>query len=223
MSRHREDSSELRHELLSAARSIAGAGLDVGTAGNLSVRCARGSASGFLITPSGMPYPALAAEDLVFVGDGSAVIGTRQPSTEWRMHDAIYAARPELEAIVHTHSTHATALACQRQTIPAFHYMVAVAGGIDIRCADYATFGTVELAERAVAALEHRRACLLAHHGLIACGTSLARAVTLAAEVEHLARTYLAARVLGEPPTLSSDEMSIVLERFRSYGQTSAG
>jgi L-fuculose-phosphate aldolase len=215
---NREDSSELRRELIAAACLLSSAGLNAGTAGNVSVRCSCGPRAGFLITPSGVAYAALAPDDLVFIDATGAVVGSRQPSSEWRMHEAIYAARREMGAIVHTHSVHATALACQQVGIPAFHYMVAAAGGTDIRCAKYATFGTQELAERAVAALEDRRACLLAHHGVIACGSSLASAMTLAGEVEHLARTYLAARAIGEPPQLPPEEMARVLERFKSYG-----
>jgi L-fuculose-phosphate aldolase len=214
----REDSSELRREVIAAACSIASAGLNVGTAGNVSVRCSCGPRAGFLITPSGIPYTKLASDDLVFIDATGAVLGSQPPSSEWRMHEAIYTARPAFEAIVHTHSVHATALACQRLGIPAFHYMVAAAGGSEIRCAEYATFGTQELAERALAALEDRLACLLAHHGVIACGSSLAGALALAGEVEHLARTYLAARAIGEPPQLPPEEMARVLERFKSYG-----
>jgi L-fuculose-phosphate aldolase len=215
---NREDSSELRRELIAAACLLSSAGLNAGTAGNVSVRCNCGPRAGFLITPSGVAYAALAPDDLVFIDATGAVVGSRQPSSEWRMHEAIYAARREMGAIVHTHSVHATALACQQVGIPAFHYMVAAAGGTDIRCAEYATFGTQELAERAVAALDGRLACLLAHHGVIACGRSLASAMALAGEVEHLARTYLAARAIGEPPQLPPEEMVRVLERFKSYG-----
>jgi L-fuculose-phosphate aldolase len=215
---NREDSSELRRELIAAACLLSSAGLNAGTAGNVSVRCSCGPRAGFLITPSGVAYAALAPDDLVFIDATGAVVGSRQPSSEWRMHEAIYAARREMGAIVHTHSVHATALACQQVGIPAFHYMVAAAGGTDIRCAEYATFGTQELAERAVAALDGRLACLLAHHGVIACGRSLASAMALAGEVEHLARTYLAARAIGEPPQLPPEEMARVLERFKSYG-----
>ena len=156
----------------------------------------------------------------MFVGDDGRATGRCEPSSEWRFHAAIYAARPELHAVVHTHSTHATALACQGLGIPAFHYMVAVAGGNDIRCAEYATFGTQALADNALAALQdRRRACLLAHHGVIACGDSLDAALALAVEVENLARTYVVVRTLGEPRLLDRAEMERVLERFSTYGQ----
>ncbi len=155
---------------------------------------------------------------------GGTAHGGLEPSSEWRFHRDIYAVRPEFAAIVHTHSPHATALACHGRGIPAFHYMVAVAGGADIRCAPYATFGTQALSDYAVAALAGRRACLLAHHGVVACGQSLDQALALAIEVEHLARVYLAALALGEPPRLDAAEMERVLERFQHYGpQNAAG
>ncbi len=215
-----EDGPALRAALIDTARAMNAAGINVNKAGNVSVRCRRGAHEGLLITPTGMPYEELAGEDLVFLrlADGAAS-GTRQRSSEWRFHFDALRTRPEFHAVVHTHSPHATALSCHGIGIPAFHYMVAVAGGSDIRCAPYATFGTQELSDRAMAALDERRACLLAHHGVIACGASLAAALRLAVEVEHLARIYLAARALGEPPTLSAAEMAAVLEKFASYGQ----
>jgi len=146
-------------------------------------------------------------------------VGRCEPSSEWRFHAAIYRAREDLEAVVHTHSLHATALACQGLAIPAFHYMVAVAGGADIRCAEYATFGTQALADNVLIALEGRRACLLAHHGVIACGATLESAFALAVEVENLAHTYVVVRGLSEPRLLPAEEMDRVLERFRTYGQ----
>ena len=199
------------------------AGINVNTSGNVSARCTRGARKGFLITPSALTYDELAAEDLVFVDDAQATTGTHQPSSEWRFHFSIYAARTDAGAIVHTHSPHATALACQHLDIPPFHYMVAIAGGSDIRCAPYATFGTQQLADHALAALENRRACLLAHHGVITCGADLQSALALAVEVENLARTYIAVRALGPPKLLTADEMERVLERFRTYGRASAG
>jgi L-fuculose-phosphate aldolase len=222
-----EDSRAVREDVIATARAMNAAGINVNKSGNVSVRCMRKGAEGFLVTPTGVPYADLQPDDLVFIplkaGAGGAlppgVSGTRAPSSEWRFHHDILLARPEFAAIVHTHSQAATALACHHLGIPAFHYMVAVAGGADIRCAPYATFGTQALSEHAVAALEDRRACLLAHHGVIACERSLARALALAIEVEHLAGMYLRARQLGEPPTLSAREMARVLERFANYGQ----
>ncbi len=214
-----EDSTELRRAVIATAVTMNAAGINVNISGNVSARCARGARTGFVITPSGLPYDELAAADLVFVDNAEATIGVRQPSSEWRFHHTIYTARDDVGAIVHTHSPHATALACQQLDIPPFHYMVAVAGGSDIRCAPYATFGTQQLADHALAALEGRRACLLAHHGVIACGADLKRAFALAVEVENLARTYIAVRALGTPNLLADDEMSRVLERFAAYGQ----
>jgi L-fuculose-phosphate aldolase len=199
------------------------AGINVNKSGNVSVRSARGTRPGYLLTPSGIPYERLTTDDLVFVDPSGVVTGTRTPSSEWRFHSAIYAARDDIGAIVHTHSPHATALACQGLGIPAFHYMVAAAGGVDIRCAAYATYGTQELADRALAALEARRACLLAHHGVIACGAGLDEALALAIEVENLARTYVVVRSLGEPQLLGQEEMARVLARFEDYGQPPVG
>ena len=214
-----EDSAALRRAVIGAAVAMNAAGINVNTSGNVSARCIRGARAGFLITPSRLPYDQLAAGDLVFVDDAESTIGDCRPSSEWRFHFGIYAARADVGAIVHTHSPHATALACQQLDIPSFHYMVAVAGGNDIRCAPYATFGTQELADHALAALESRRACLLAHHGVIACGVDLDGAFALAVEVENLAQTYIAVRALGAPKLLSDDEMRRVLERFAAYGQ----
>jgi L-fuculose-phosphate aldolase len=218
-----EDSPELRRAMIATASAMNAAGINVNKAGNVSVRCTRGSRAGHLLTPTGIPYERLATDDLTFIDSAGGVTGSRTPSSEWRFHGAIYAARDDVDAIVHTHSAHATALACQGLGIPAFHYMVAAAGGIDIRCADYATYGTQELADRALAALEGRRACLLAHHGVIACGTGLDQALALAIEVENLARTYVIVRSLGEPRLLDPDEMARVLARFEDYGQPPVG
>jgi L-fuculose-phosphate aldolase len=187
-------------------------GLAPGTTGNVSLRLD----DGMLITPSGVPYDLMTREDLVEVdGRGRPRGGT--PSTEWRLHQGLYAARPEIGAIVHTHSRHATALSCLRRGIPAFHYMVAAAGGDDIRCADYATFGSAELAVSAAAALAGRRACLLANHGAVALGADLRAALLLAIEVENLAAQYAAALQIGEPVILDASEMARVHERFRTY------
>ncbi len=218
-----EDSIELRRAVIDTARAMNGAGINVNKAGNVSVRCVRGRQAGLLITPTGLDYDELQPAELPFLrlADGAATGGC-EPSSEWRFHLDIHRARPELAAIVHTHSPSATALACHGRGIPAFHYMVAAAGGADIRCAPYATFGTQQLSDLALAALTGRKACLLAHHGVIACEASLAQALALAIEVEHLARMYLAALALGEPPRLSEEEMARVLARFEHYGQPRA-
>ena len=169
-----------------------------------------------------MPYASIMAADIVAMpvaGRSDAARGARRPSSEWRFHRDIYRARSDAEAIVHTHAPFATSLACLQRGIPAFHYMVAVAGGDDIRCAPYATFGTQALSDRAVAALEGRRACLLANHGMIAIGASLGAALALAVEVETLSEMYWRARQLGEPVLLSAAEMRVVVAKFGSYGQ----
>jgi len=220
-----EDGPELRRAVIDTARAMNAAGINVNKAGNVSARCRRGARDGFVVTPSGVPYRELDPEDIVFVTDAGDVAGKQAPSSEWRFHRDIYAARPEFGAIVHTHSPHATALACHGRGLPAFHYMVATAGGADIRCAPYATFGTQALSDHALRALAGRSACLLAHHGVIACGPDLEQALALAIEVEHLAGIYLAACTLGEPAQLDADEMQRVLQRFATYGTlaTSSG
>lgn len=201
-----------RRLLLDTARRMAALGLAPGTSGNVSIRVD----DGMLITPSGVSYDEMTREELVEV-DGHGRTRGGAPSTEWRLHQGLYASRPEVAAIVHTHSRHATALSCLRRGIPAFHYMVAIAGGDDIRCAAYATFGTAELAASAAAALAGRRACLLANHGAVALGGDLASALRLAVEVENLAAQYTAALALGEPIILDAAEMARVRERFRGY------
>lgn len=195
-------------------------GLSPGKSGNLSIRMREG----MLITPTGVSYATMTARDLVALAfDGTRRPGALLPSSEWPFHAAIYQAKPEAQAIVHTHSLHATALACLGRGIPAFHYMVAVAGAEDIRCAPYATFGSTELAAHAVAALDgKRRACLLANHGQVAIGRTIEAALALAQEVETLAAQYGAALALGAPALLEADEMARVLEKFATYGQQPA-
>lgn len=220
-----EDSRELRAAVIATALAMNTAGINVNKSGNVSARCARGGVAGFVITPTGLPYAQLSPADLAFVplrDDGESEVhaqGPRAPSSEWRFHHDIYRARPEFGAVVHTHSAHATALACLGEAIPAFHYMVAAAGGADIRCAPYATFGTQELSAHALAALQDRKACLLAHHGVIACGRDLDAALALAIEVENLARIYGEVRKLGAVRVLPGDEMERVIEKFASYGR----
>ncbi|MEI6158896.1 MAG: class II aldolase/adducin family protein [Roseococcus sp.] len=203
--------------LIETARRLDALGFMPSKSGNVSIRIE----GGFRVTPSGLPYAALGEDDLVDVAlDGSVIAGTRRPSSEWRLHAEIYASRLGANAIVHTHSPRATALSCARRGLPPFHYMIALAGGDDIRCSAYATFGTAELALAAVAALENRRACLLANHGVVALGTSLAAAETLAREVENLAGEYLdllAARL--EPVLLTPAEMVAVTAQFGGYGR----
>ena len=204
-----------RHTVCETMRDLELAGLNRGTAGNVSVRMD----DGFLITPSGSKPRNLTAERIVTMEVSTGLItGGENPSSEWRFHKAIYAARQDAGAIVHVHSAYATAMACQRRPIPAFHYMVAVAGGSSIRCAPYATFGTQALADAVVQALDGRRACLLANHGMITLGQTLAAAFDLAVEVEELARQYALALMSGEPVLLSESEMLEVVEKFKNYG-----
>ena len=206
---------KLRREIIATALAMNELRINRGKSGNVSARIA----GGFLVTPSGLAYEATKPEDIVAVSlDGSAA-GRRVPSSEWRFHRDIYAARPEVMGVVHTHSTFATTLACLGRGIPAFHYMIAIAGGTDIRCAPYATFGTQELSNRAITALKERRACLLANHGMIAVGDSPAAALALAVEVEALAEQHWRALQIGEPTVLSEAEMARVLEKFRTYGR----
>ncbi|MGA1323369.1 MAG: class II aldolase/adducin family protein [Burkholderiaceae bacterium] len=195
-------------------------GLSQGTAGNCSVRCSQPDQ--FLITPSGMPLERMTAQAMVVMTLQGQVLGEGKPSSEWRFHRDILQARPEVGAVVHTHSVAATALACLRQGIPAFHYMVAVAGGSDIRCAAYELFGTQALSDAALEALQDRNACLMANHGVIALGKDLAQALALAQEVETLAQQYLAAKQFGEPVLLSQTQMQEVFEQFRDYGYKSS-
>jgi methylthioribose-1-phosphate isomerase len=211
--------AELRAAVVSACRALAHSGLTHGKSGNVSLRCDERQ---FFISPSGVAYDGLGADEVPRVASDGRWVGRRRPSSEWRFHRDIYRARDDVGAIVHTHSRYATALACTGRGIPAFHYMVAVAGGCDIRCAPYATFGTQELSVAAVAALDGRRACLLGNHGVIAVGKDLPAALALAGEVENLAAQYCAALELGEVRLLDEPEMRRVLEKFRTYGTPAA-
>jgi len=207
---------ELRQGLIDAGRRMNASGINRGHAGNLSVRVA----DGFLITPTGMAYEDLLVEDIVLMAaDGSLAEGQRKPSSEWFFHRDIYRARADAGAIVHLHSPYATALACTRRSIPAFHYMIAEAGGVDIRCAAYATFGTQALADAAVAALAGRQACLLANHGQIALGPDIDRALEMAHAVEDLARQYCLTLQIGGPVSLDDAEMERILKKFEDYGR----
>lgn len=204
----------LAARVVATARALHTSGLNRGTSGNVSAR----TPTGFLVTPSGFPYGAMTPRDLVAMTLDGKPRGRHAPSTEWPFHAAVYRARPEAGAIVHVHSESAMALACLRRDVPAFHYMVAVAGGRTIRCAPYATFGTDALAAHAVAALEGRRACLLANHGQLTLGSTLDAALQLAVEVESLCATYLRALTVGAPVLLSDAEMDEVLAKFATYG-----
>lgn len=210
---------ELREKLVDTVRHMAVAGLNKGTAGNLSVRADEGSESGFLITPTGMVYASLKPEDIVFMRLDGTHYGQRKPSSEWRFHRDLYAARPEAGAVLHAHSPFAVSLACHRRDIPPFHYMIARFGGATLRCASYATFGTQALSDAVLAAMEGRNACLLANHGMLAFGQNLGQALDLGIELETLCEHYWRACQLGEPVLLDAAEMARVLEKFGSYGQ----
>ncbi len=201
--------------VVETARELGRRGLNRGSAGNVSVRFGEG----MLITPSGVPHDRLEAAQVVFMTLAGEWSGPWIPSSEWRMHLDIYRHRPEAGAVIHTHSDHATALACLGEPIPAFHYMVAIAGGDIIDCAPYATFGTAQLSRNMLKGLGDRKATLLAHHGLICFGRDLDEALRIAEEVEGLARQYILARSAGEVRPLPPDEMARVLEAFRTYGQ----
>jgi L-fuculose-phosphate aldolase len=199
--------------IIRTARAMNDRGLNQGTSGNVSGRLD----GGMLITPSAVPYDRLDPEMLVVMSlDGAAASGGK-PSTEWRLHAGVYRARPDVRAIVHAHAPYCTTLACLHRPIPAFHYMVAVAGGTDIRCAPYATVGTPALAAHALEALEGRQACLLANHGMLAVGESPDAALAMAVEVEALAGVYWRALQVGDPVILSDAEMADILERFEDY------
>ncbi|TIP05267.1 MAG: L-fuculose-phosphate aldolase [Mesorhizobium sp.] len=205
---------DVRQAIIDACIQMNALGINQGTSGNISCR----HGEGMLISPTSTPYDTLVPEDIVFMGWDGEVDGRLPPSSEWRFHLDIMKARPEVNAVVHAHPTYCTTIAIMGRKIPAIHYMVAVAGGSDIRCAPYATFGTAELSVHAVEALRGRKACLLAQHGMIAVGSSLAQAMWLAVEVETLARQYHGALQIGEPPILSDEEIENVIKRMASYG-----
>lgn len=214
--RHRGSEVSVRQAVLDTALAMSRSGLSPGRSGNVSARCE----GGMLITPSGMAYEDLCAGDIVFVADdGSVAKEQRKPSSEWHFHLAAYATRQDRHAVVHTHSMHASVLACAHKPIPGFHYMVAVAGGIDIPCVPYAPFGTQELAEHVAAGLAQRDACLMANHGQIAIGGTLTSALELAHEVEVLAEQYYKVLTLGSAHILSDEHMAGMVERFKAYGQ----
>lgn len=207
--------TEMRQAIADVYRSLARDRLILHAAGNISARCD----ADFLITPTGVPADALDAGAMVRMDHEGCVRKGGKPSSEWRFHRDIYAARIDVNAIVHTHSPAATALACQRRALPPFHYMIAVAGGHDVRCADYALFGTQDLSDRVVEALSDRKACLMANHGLIAIGATLAEAMRIAAEIETLCDIYLRSLAAGEPVLLNAAQMNDALAAFKTYGQ----
>jgi L-fuculose-phosphate aldolase len=210
----------LRDDLVATAKRMSDLGLTPGMSGNVSVR----SPGGLLVTPSGMPYAELRPDDLVEMKlDGTARPGQRAPSTEWRLHRDILGARQDVQAIVHTHSLFCTTMSMLRQPIPAVHYMIVLAGSDEIPCAEYATFGSAQLALNAVTALRGADACLLANHGMVALGGTLQAALKLAAEVETLAGQYWHAAQIGTPFVLEREELLKVRDRFAEYGQRRNG
>jgi len=245
--------NDARVALIDHARAMNAAGINVGKAGNLSLRWPRSAADGFLITPSALPYDLLEPDDIVWLSlsggcgleaagvDGAgldaaghdaagvdaarldAVEGRRKPSSEWRLHRDILAARPQAGTVLHLHGPESAALACsarvQRDGVPAFHYMIAVAGGSDLRCAPYALFGTQALSDGALAALECRRACLLANHGLVVVAADPAAALALAIDIEGLCGQYRRLLALGDPVLLNEKQMDDVIDAFKGYGR----
>ena len=204
----------VRQSIVDACRSMNTMGINQGTSGNISVRWK----DGLFITPSGVPYGQMSADDVVHLRMDGSYDHPLAPSSEWRFHRDIMNGRSDVGAIVHAHPTYCTAFAMCRKDIPAVHYMIAAAGGPTIRCGGYATYGTAELSEAALEALKDRTCCLLANHGMIATGANLARAMWLAVELETLCRQYAVALQIGEPAVLSDDEIARTIEKFKSYG-----
>ena len=204
----------MRQAILDACRAMAGLGLNQGMSGNISVR----DGARMLITPSATPYDQMTPDDMASVALGSGESeGPKAPSSEWHFHHDIYVSKPDVGAIVHAHPTFSTALAMARRGIPPCHYMVATFGGEDVRCAPYATFGTPELSTLVVEALQDRQACLLANHGMIACGRDLREAMWRAVELEAVARQFHASLAFGGPVLLTDEQMRAATARFRSY------
>jgi len=205
---------EKRQSIIDACLRMNVLGINQGTSGTISLR----HGDGMLVTPTSTPYEVMKPEQIVYMHLDGNHDPAQRPSSEWRFHRDILKARPEVQAIVHAHPPYSTMLAIMGMEIPPVHYMVAVAGGDTIRCAPYATFGTQELSEHAVRALEGRMACLLAHHGMIAVGPSLPKAMWLAVEVETLARQYHGCLQIGTPPLLPKEEIEKVRVRMAGYG-----
>jgi L-fuculose-phosphate aldolase len=207
--------SELRTAAVTAIRKLDALGMNRGSTGNLSLR----HGEGMLITPTGMGAEELRPQDMVWVAWDGRVQGDWQPSSEWHFHQAIYLQRPDLRAVVHTHSTYATALACLRRDLPSFHYMIAVASEDSVPCVPYHLFGTEALSNAVAGAMQDRDACLMANHGLVAAGATLAKAMKVVQEIESLCQIYLQCLAVGEPHLLSKSEMVQVIERFKTYGR----
>jgi L-fuculose-phosphate aldolase len=209
-----EDEKAVRKEIVETCRGMNSSGVNKNASGNVSSRFGEG----FLISPTGIAYDILSPDMVVYVKMDGTYEGNIKPSSEWFFHRDIYASRSDLDAVVHTHSTYATSLAILGMEIPAIHYSIAAVGGPNIRCAKYATFGTQELSDNAMAALKDRRACLLEHHGVIAAHRTLKRALSLAILVELLAQQYLICREVREPPVLDDEEIARVIGKYQTYG-----
>lgn len=205
---------DLRRAIIDACLAMARDGLTQGTSGNISVRWK----SGLLITPSGIPYDELAPSDIVFVEMDGSFDHPLAPSSEWRFHRDVLAARPSFNAVVHAHPIYATAFAICGMEIPSVHYMIAAAGGPTIRCACYETFGTEELSKAVLEALDGRNCALMSNHGMVAAGCGLREALWLAGEVETLCKQYAIALQLGTPRVLGPDEIEKTIEKFKNYG-----
>lgn len=205
---------EIRKSIIRHCLLMNQLGINQGTSGNISVRYD----GGLLITPTSLPYDQLQPDDIVHLAMDGTPTGSRRPSSEWRFHLDIMRERNDVNAIVHAHPTYCTILAIMQKPIPPVHYMIAAAGGPEIRCAPYAIFGSPELSANAVEALRGRNACLLAHHGLIAVGSSLEKAMWLAVEVETLARQYHGCLQIGEPPLLTVEQIEDVSAKMSGYG-----
>ncbi len=211
------DEQKHREALVTACRQMNALGINQGTSGNISVRCGES----MLISPSATPYHLMQAKDVAampLAGEYGSWAGPLKPSTEWRFHLDIMRSRPDAGAVVHAHPTYCTALAITRRGIPACHYMMAAFGGIDVRCAPYATFGTKELSEHAIRALDGRNACLLANHGMIVVGADLDKAMWLAVELETIARQYYLSLLIGGPVVLSEADIAETAAKFTTYG-----
>ncbi len=206
-----------REQLVRFAQKLNSSGLSAGKSGNISLRYN----DSILITPSGLDYSTLSTQHIVRIDQQGKALDSQNeiPSSEWPFHCKLYATRPDIQAIVHAHPVHATALACTGRSIPAFHYMVAIAGGNEIPIAPYALFGSDTLSDNIAATLKHHNACLLANHGIIAIGNNLEKAFNLAMEIENLAEQYCTALQLGNVNILSDEQMNDVLEKFKHYGQ----
>jgi len=215
-----DDDLPLREAAVATIQRLDALGMNRGSTGNLSLRHHHAGRPGMLITPTGMGGADLRVQDLVWLGEDGTLVGAWQPSSEWHFHQAVYRQRPELNAVLHTHSVNATALACLNRPLPAFHYMVAVAGGDSVPITPYHTFGTEALSQAVAAAMADRNACLMAHHGLVAAGATLAQALKVLMEVEALCEVYLKALAVAEPALLSAGQMAEVIDKFKHYGQT---